>query len=267
MMPVTIKLKKKLKYRLDMSFLSDISNYKSIKTLLSKKISYGNRMVCITSLFSITGNDTSSVIIKSSTDYMDNIGANLENIEMKVYGRTGYSFGSKMLSGKLTLYGNCSDYAASGMKGGEMFIYGNAGDFLGGKPNSSNEGILDGFIYVRGNVGQKSIQRMRRGNIIIKGDLGDYACEEMISGSIIVMGKIGNSFAKGIKRGTIITKEKKVTKDYRLSNNAEYNFISFFINKISKIVKSNLLGRKSFISRYHGHKDNNNLSEVFIFKS
>ena len=92
---------------------------------MSKKISYGNRMVGITSLFSIIGNDTSSVIIKSATDYMDNIGANLENIEMKVYGRTGYSFGSKMLSGKLALYGNCSDYAASGMKGGEIFIYGN----------------------------------------------------------------------------------------------------------------------------------------------
>ena len=103
MKPVTIKLKKKLKYRLDMSFLSDISNYKSIKTLLSKKISYGNRMVGITSLFSITGSDISSVIIKSATDYMDNIGANLENIEMKVYGNTGYSFGSKMLSGKLAL--------------------------------------------------------------------------------------------------------------------------------------------------------------------
>ena len=116
---------------------------------------------------------------------------------------------------------------------------------------------------------EKMNNRLKVNDILnsIKGDLGDYACEEMISGSIIVMGKIGNSFAKGIKRGTIITKEKKVTKDYRLSNNAEYNFISFFINKISKIVKSNLLGRKSFVSRYHGHKDNNNLSEVFIFKS
>ena len=70
-----------------------------------------------------------------------------------------------------------------------------------------------GFIYIKGNVGQNSIQRMRRGNVIINGNLGDYACEEMISGSVIVMGRVGNSFAEGIKRGTIITKEKKLVKE------------------------------------------------------
>ena len=263
---ITFKLKKKLQYRLDMSFLSDISDYKSLKEFLSRKIYYGNKLVSVPSLFNITGTDISKVVIKSSMNYMDNIGSGLKNIEMVVYGNAGYSFGSNMNSGKLVLYGNCMDHAASGMKGGEIFIYGNTGDYLGGKPNSSNEGILDGFIYIKGNVGQNSIQRMRRGNVIINGNLGDYACEEMISGSIIVMGRVGNSFAEGIKRGTIITKEKKITKDYRLASKAEYNFIDFFVNKISKILKLNLFSRKTIISRYHGHKNNDNLSEIFLFK-
>tara|TARA_B100001758_G_scaffold204983_1_gene185117 strand:+ start:159 stop:962 length:804 start_codon:yes stop_codon:yes gene_type:complete len=264
---VTINLKKKLKYRLDMTFMSDISDYKSMKKFLSKKIYYGNKEINISNLFNITGTDTSKVVIKSSMNYMDNIGVGLRNMEMIVYGNTGYSFGSNMQSGKLVLYGNCLDHAASGMKGGEIFIHGNTGDYLGGKPNSSNEGILDGFIYIKGNVGQNSIQRMRRGNIIINGDLGDNACEEMISGSVIVMGRVGSSFAYGIKRGTIITKEKKITKDYRLASKAEYNFIDFFINKISKILNFKLFSRKTIVSRYHGHKKNDNLSEIFLFKS
>ena len=264
---ITFKLKKKLKYRLDMTFISEISNYKSINKFLSKKIYYGNKEVNISSLFNVTGTDTSKIVIKSSMNYMDNIGVGLRNIEMIIYGNVGYSFGSNMQSGKLVLYGNCLDYAASGMRGGVIFIHGNTGKYLGGKPNSSNEGILDGFIYIKGNVGQNSIQRMRRGNVIINGNLGDYACEEMISGSVIVMGRVGNSFAEGIKRGTIITKEKKITKDYRLASKAEYNFIDFFVNKISKILKLNLFSRKTIISRYHGHKNNDNLSEIFLFKS
>ena len=60
---------------------------------------------------------------------MDNIGVGLRNMEMIVYGNTGYSFGSNMQSGKLVLC-NCLDHAASGMKGGEIFIHGNTGDYL-----------------------------------------------------------------------------------------------------------------------------------------
>ena len=264
---VTIKLKKKLKYRLDMSFLSEIQDYKSIKSFLSKKIHYGNKLVNINSLFTITGSNTSKIVIRSAVNYMDNIGVGLNNIQIIVYGDVGFSFGSRMESGILTLYGNCLDHAASGMKGGSLFIYGNAGNYFGGKPNSANEGILDGLVYVKGNVGQNSIQRMRRGNIIIEGNIGDYACEEMISGTIVIMGTIGKSFAEGIKRGTIISKEKSLTKNYRLANNAEYNFTNFFINKISKIIDKKLFNKKAITSRYHGHKNKENISEVFLFRS
>ena len=37
----------------------------------------------------------------------------------------------------------------------------------------------------------------------------------------------------------------KITKDYRLASKAEYNFIDFFINKISKVLKLNLFSRKN----------------------
>ena len=122
MTEITIKPKIKLKYRIDMSFLSKIQDYKSIKEILATKISYGNKLVGISSLFKITGSNMSKVVIKSADTSMDNIGKGLMNIDMTVYGNVGYSFGSNMISGKLTLHGNCLDYAASGIKGGKIFI-------------------------------------------------------------------------------------------------------------------------------------------------
>ena len=267
MTQITITLKKKIKYRIDMSFISKIQDSKSVKHFLSKKIYYGNKPIEVAKLFNISGSDMSKIVIKSAVNLMDNIGKELQDTEMTVFGNVGFSFGSGMQSGTLNLHGNCLDYAASGMRSGKIFINGNTGDHLGGKPNAANEGILDGFIYVKGNVGQNSIQRMRRGNVVINGNLGDYACEEMISGTVVIMGNVGNSFAEGMKRGTIVTKEKKLIKDYKIANDAEYNFIDFFITKISKILNRNIFNRKHIVSRYHGHKDKDNISEVFLFKS
>ena len=39
-----------------------------------------------------------------------------------------------------------------------------------------NQGLVDGFIYVKKNVGSNSIVRMRRGNIVIGGSIGSYSC-------------------------------------------------------------------------------------------
>jgi glutamate synthase domain-containing protein 3 len=108
---------------------------------------------------------------------------------------------------------------------------------------------------------------MRRGNIVIEGNIGDHSCHQMISGSIIIKGKIGKNFCDEIKRGTIIVKDKKVIKDYLLANNAEVNFVKFYLLQISKWVGKNILPLNKNIIRYHGHKDENNLCEVFLVKN
>tara|TARA_X000001036_G_C20098171_1_gene570060 strand:- start:45 stop:563 length:519 start_codon:yes stop_codon:yes gene_type:complete len=172
-----------------------------------------------------------------------------------------------MVSGLLALYGNALDYAASGMKGGKIFIYGNVGNYFGGKPNASNEGIVDGLIYIKGNIGNNSLQRVRRGNIIIEGNIGNDACHEMISGTILIKGRIGVSFGLDMKRGTIFTKDKKLTKDYTKSNKAEYNFIKFYLTQLKNIIKKKMFLEKKKLERYHGNKNKNNLSEIFLFKS
>ena len=265
MKPLTLKLKQKITYRIDMSFLSDAYKYKSIKHFMSKKIIYGNQEFKVSELFSVTGNQLNNIVIKSAIPLMDNIGYKQQSIRMNVYGNIGYSFGKQMVSGSLVLHGNALDYAASGMKGGKIFIYGNAGDHFGAKPNAGNEGILDGFIYVKGNVGNDSFQRVRRGNIIIDGNIGNDACREMISGSILIKGSIGNSFGIDIKRGSIFIKDRKLTRDYTQSNDAEYNFIKFYLTQLKSIIKKKIFLEKKKLKRYYGNKDKNNLSEIFLF--
>ena len=106
MTEISIKPKIKFKYRVDMSFLSKIQDFKSIKAFLATKISYGNKLVDISSLFKITGSNMSKVVIKSAVNSMDNIGKGLMDINMIVHGNAGFSFGSNMISGKLILHGN-----------------------------------------------------------------------------------------------------------------------------------------------------------------
>ena len=264
MNPVILKLKKEIKYRMDMSFLS--KSHKDMSKFSSQIISYGNKQFKIKELFTIKGSDIKNIILQSSIDLMDNIGKELNDINITVHGNVGYSFGEQMLSGKLILHGNALDYAASGIKGGSIFIYGNSGDHTGGKTNHGNIGIVDGFLYVKGNVGNNSIERMRRGNVIIEGNIGDYACNDMISGTIIIKGKIGKFFTEGIRRGTIFTKDKKVTKEYARSNNAEYNFTKFYFKEVSDIISKKIFLENKNLTRYCGNTNSGNLSEVFLFK-
>ena len=51
MNPVILKLKKKIKYRIDMSFLSD--SYKDVSRLSSQIISYGNKQFKVKEIFNI----------------------------------------------------------------------------------------------------------------------------------------------------------------------------------------------------------------------
>ena len=266
MRPVVLQLKHKLSYRLDMSFLSDFNKLKSLGKIKNKKITYGSQEIILKELFNISGSDMQNIVIKSASNLMDNIGKNIEGLSIKIYGNVGYAFGAHMINGKLTLYGNALDYVASGLRGGTIMIFGSVGNYFCAKPNASNEGINDGLVYVKGNVGDNSIQRMRRGVIIIEGDIGDYACDEMISGTVIIKGVIGKFFGKNIKRGTLFVKDKKIIKDYVKSNNAEYNFITFYLKKLYEIIGKKIIKSNNLI-RFYGNKNSNNMSEVFIIKN
>ena len=263
MKPLVLTLKKKIKFRLDASFLT-VNNIKNLTHIKNLKISYGKKKYLITDLFRIKGKDVKNIIIKSSTSKIDNIGFKMKDMNITVFGNVGNSLGREMNSGVIKLHGNSLDYVGAGIKGGYIYIHGNTGKFLGGKPIGGNEGILDGLIFVNGNVDDFSIQRMRRGIVVINGNLGDYCGNDMISGSIIVRGKVGKDFCNRIKRGTIITTQRKITSKYSLEKNTSLNFFKFYIKQLSKIIGKNIFPDKIKLQRFYTRQDGKNLSEIFL---
>jgi formylmethanofuran dehydrogenase subunit C len=64
-----------------------------------------------------------------------------------------------------------------------------------------------GLVIVRGNVGARPADRLRRGMIVVEGGAGEYAGSRMIAGTLIVRRKAGALPGYLMKRGTIILGE------------------------------------------------------------
>ncbi len=83
-------------------------------------------------------------------------------------------------------------------------INGNAGDFLGAALPGNKMGMKGGTILVKGNVGERAGDHMRRGNILIEGNAGDYCGSRMTAGTIAVMGQTGRYLGFAMRRGTLL---------------------------------------------------------------
>jgi len=266
MKPITLRTKINLKYRLDLTLISQFKNTK-INEIKDMEVLYGNKVCRLRDIFTITGDDSDNIVIKSSNHLIDNIGKFFTGETITIHGNVGHCVGSEMKKGLLTVYGNTLDYSASGMQNGIIKVFGSCGNYLCGKPNHKNEGMTDGTIYVSGNVGDHALQRIRRGTIVIDGDIGDHSCIEMISGTIVIKGKIGKYFGEKIKRGTVIIKDKKFTKKYKKSYGCTYNFFPFFAKELNSLLDKKIIKSNVKFDRYSCHKDENNLSEIFVISN
>ena len=262
MKPLVFKCKIKDKQRLDMSWLSKIKT-SSLSNIKNLRVNYGTKEYKLSTLFDISGNNFKDIIISNSNKHLDNIGNNLEDKKITIFGNVGFGLAKGMCSGEIILNGNAGKNACSGMKGGSVHILGNADDGFCSLPTSMNEGFVDGFIYVQKNVGDNSIVRMRRGNIIIGGNIGSGSCLELISGSVVVLGKIGNNFCHNARRGTIFTRDKSICREYIRANQTDLTFFNFYKIKINKILNKSIINSSKPV-RYFGTKSRKELMELFV---
>jgi formylmethanofuran dehydrogenase subunit C len=109
-----------------------------------------------------------------------------------------------MKSGEIEVSGDVGLYAACEMKKGFLTINGNAGDFLGAALPGNKMGMKGGTILVKGNVGERAGDHMRRGNILVEGNAGDYCGSRMTAGTIAVMGQTGRYLGFAMRRGTLL---------------------------------------------------------------
>lgn len=262
MSALTFKCKAKDKQRLDMSWLSkiDTDNLSAIKKI---EVCYGSNIYKLSSLFTISGNDFNDIKIINSNSRMDNIGSNLANKRLTIQGDVGYGLAKNMRSGQIYLHGNAGDNACSGMSGGSVYIYGNTGDGLCSLPTGLNQGLVDGFIYIKKNAGSNSIIRMRRGNVVIGGNIGSDSCLELISGSVTILGKIGKNFCHNARRGTIFTKDKSIARKYIRANHTDLTFYNFYKIKINQMLDKSIINCSEPL-RYFGTKSGQKLIELFI---
>ena len=119
-----LKLKKKLKFRLNLDLLTPNKIIdKKIAAIKSLKISYGNEKKEISNFFSISGILKKGIIFKGDLNRCDYIGGQMKNGKIIVNGNVGDYLGNKMNGGKIVVNGSSANYTASSLKNGEILSY------------------------------------------------------------------------------------------------------------------------------------------------
>jgi formylmethanofuran dehydrogenase subunit C len=165
----------------------------------------GNRRVAAGELFAIAAGDSADIVIRGGTARLDRIGQGMSEGAITVEGDAGAHLGQAMRGGRLRVTGSAGPWAAAALGGGRIEIDGDAGDFIGGAPPGDMRGMGGGLVIVRGNVGERAGDRMRRGIIVVTGNAGGYAGARMIAGSLAILGAaVGEYPGFGMKRGSLM---------------------------------------------------------------
>ena len=205
MSALTFTLKYQPAQRVDMSPLvcQNLQSL-SLQDIAAQLLHCGKQRLRVDQLFDISGSDTQNIVIKNSFEKLDYIGKDLQNGTLTVEGNAGAYLGMGMLSGTIKVNGNVGIYTACEMKKGYLEISGNTGDLLGAALPGNKMGMKGGMILVKGNVGERAGDHMRRGSILIEGDAGDYCGSRMTAGTIAVMGKTGRYLGYAMRSGTVL---------------------------------------------------------------
>jgi formylmethanofuran dehydrogenase subunit C len=161
------------------------------------------RALCVGDIFDVSGDGSESILLAGGSDRFDRVGEGMSAGLITVEGDIGNRPGRRMAGGRLVVKGNVGHWAASGMTAGMVEIDGAAGDYLGGPLAGEIQGMNGGTIVVRGDVGDRAGDRLRRGMIIVEGNAGGDAGARMLAGTLIVLGSVGPGAGYLLRRGTL----------------------------------------------------------------
>lgn len=205
MSALTFNLKKRTDQRVDMSpLVCQKLEGMAPADIGSIELQCGKLKLRADELFSISGEDTSHIIIAGSFSKLDFIGKELQEGSITVEGDVGAYLGQSMKSGRIHVSGNAGLYAGCEMKNGLLQVDGDAGDFVGAALPGNKQGMKGGTILVKGNATDRVGDHMRRGAILIEGNVGDYCGSRMVAGTIAVMGQSGRYLGYAMRRGTLL---------------------------------------------------------------
>jgi formylmethanofuran dehydrogenase subunit C len=190
MSALTFSLKAKLDQRIDCSALTpDGLRGKTDAQIERIELPLGNTTIVVAELFKIKGRDADRIIFSGACGKLDRIGAGMTHGEIIVEGCAGDYVGF---------------FAACEMRGGILHIDGDAGDLAGGGLPGERRGMFGGTMIVKGNIGARAGDQMRRGMMLVAGNAGDYLGSRMSGGTIVVIGEAGANTGFAMKRGTLM---------------------------------------------------------------
>jgi formylmethanofuran dehydrogenase subunit C len=156
-------------------------------------------------VFKVRIGDPREVNFEGGSERFDLLGAKLlPGFTIHVEGDVGAQLGRGAQGGTIVVAGDAGPYAASGMTGGHIDIDGDCGDFLGAPLAGEIAGMAGGRVLVRGNVGARAGDRLRRGLIIIEGDAGADLGSRAIAGTIIALGAATGRIGYLNKRASLV---------------------------------------------------------------
>lgn len=205
MTALTLSLREGPHQRIDMSPLTPCRLLRlTLDDIAALELHAGNRRRRVAELFDISGCDARRLVIRNSRTGLDNIGAGMSEGELVVEGDCGNYLGQDLRGGLIEVRGNSGHWTASGMHGGMIRIAGDCGDFAAAALPGKRQGMCGGVLLVRGGLGDRAGDRMRRGYLLAQGDAGGYCGARMLAGTIAILGRVGPKPGYAMRRGTLL---------------------------------------------------------------
>jgi formylmethanofuran dehydrogenase subunit C len=270
MSALTFTLKETPRQRVDLSPLTpDLLKGKSRAEISAIELACGNRRLRAGELFSISGDDASSLMIKNSCGKLDRIGQAMTAGSITIHGSAGAYIGFAMRSGIITVHGSVGAYAASGMTDGLLHIRGNADDFLAAAIPGERHGMKGGMVLVAGNAGDRVGDHMRRGAVLIEGDAGDFCASRMLAGTVAVLGKVPRFAGHGMKHGTLLLNSMpaELPATFNDCGANDLNFLTLLLKSWQTLdSKFAQLEPRTRVRRYMGDLANAGKGEILVWQ-
>lgn len=205
MKPFTFKLRQEPPERVDLSALTG-DRLAALSVAQIEEIVIGTTRAAtrVGDVFKIAKGDLETMRYEGGSSRFDLVGAKLlPGFSIHVEGDVGAQLGRLAKGGRIVVSGNAGPFAGSGNLAADIEIKGDAGDFLCGPLAGELAGMAGGRLIVRGDVGARAGDRLRRGIVIIEGDAGEDLGARFIAGTIVVLGKAKGRVGYLNKRGSI----------------------------------------------------------------
>lgn len=167
-------------------------------------VEHGKQLAALGDFFDVRGERSDRVRVEGDVGRVKRLGAAMAGGTLVIAGPAGRHAGAGMSGGRLVIEGDADDFTGLGMRGGVLEVHGHAAAAFCGAAPGSARGMTGGLALVRGCVGARVGERLRRGVIAVAGSAGPYAGAHMVAGTLLVGEALAPGAGVGLKRGTIL---------------------------------------------------------------